>query len=276
MSFFATIANFLSVFQAYSGAAGAGTVTPCADIRAYADTFLGNCAVVTQCIDLLTSVLTANAGFANGGAFKEASFTTGISAFPGAENDGFVANNGGFGNGNSGFGNDGFFGNTGFGNGGFVGNTGFGNGGFVGNTGFGNDGFEGFPGFWNDGFWANNGGFGNGNSGFGNDGFLGNAGSDNTGFWGNGGFANNGFFGNTGIQTAPALDPGMMVDGVQITLDLCVGLVQCGELGPDGSFNTCTLSTDQGCKPLWVGDGICDEICNTAEFNNDGGDCASE
>jgi hypothetical protein len=88
----------------------------------------------------------------------------------------------------------------------------------------------------------------------------------NSGFTGNDGFANSGFESNAGFQG-------------NLGYAECDLLAACGEFdGCEGAASTTTsesapTAAEAKCDSLFIGDGICDQECNTAEFEFDGGDC---
>lgn len=108
-----------------------------------------------------------------------------------------------------------------------------------------------------------------GNSEFANDGFVANLAWSNTGFFA--GFSNYEYFDANG--------------GYFDDVAACSYMMQCHEFEPEGAFGTCNSAYQLGdevapiiltgdCQPSWIGDGVCDLVCNVPRFMNDRGDCA--
>lgn len=139
--------SFVAFFAVF-GAAFAAT-DDCAQARAIADKFVGNCDVVRYC-----KGLSANTGSgANAGAISNDGFVGNAAMAPGGEFDG----------------NEAFLGNLGESNDGMLSNEGFSNEAFLGNAGESNDGTLSNEGFSNEAFLGN---AGESNDGFGNDGLA--------------------------------------------------------------------------------------------------------
>ena len=135
-----------------------------------------------------------------------------------------------------------------------------------------------------------------------NTGFVDNAGySSNGGYMANDGYdANGGFVSNSGYDDANsgfmandgAANSGFMANDYMADPAFCEALVACGifdgpfiGIKPPGvtDFADCVATpvdspTDNtpACEEVWRGDGVCDEACNTAEYDYDGGDCEPE
>lgn len=125
-----------------------------------------------------------------------------------------------------------------------------------------------------------------------NEGLLGNDGMvANEGILSNDGLTNSGFFADAefaaahdSLANAALLGEGLLanlgfdlaVEAAMVHADICQALTDCGAFLPGGALGECAdAAPEEACLPIFVGDGICDLICNTAENNFDGGDCAA-
>lgn len=145
------------------------------------------------------------------------------------------------------------------------------------NTGFANNGgFSSNDGYMSNGGYASNDGY-SGNSGFdANEGFMGNDGASNDGFMANDGASNSGFMANDGASNS-----GFMAnDGSANSafLAMCDDLIACGIFEAGGDFDDCANASpittkSSTCDEMWIGDGVCDQACNTAKYDYDSGDC---
>lgn len=117
------------------------------------------------------------------------------------------------------------------------------------------------------------------NDGMSNDGLM-NDGLVNTGFLADSEFAQahetlaNEALANSGILANLGFD--LSLAAPLVHADICNALTECGAFLPGGALAECaTAAPEEPCLEIFLGDGVCDEICNSLEWQFDGGDCAA-